>query len=67
MIELKCCPFCGCNAGIRWTDERLGLQSVGCMAASMLCPRPSIVAYKVDGEFDYTFWNRRVKAKTNNT
>jgi hypothetical protein len=60
MIKLKYCPFCGGNAGIKWTNEELGMQSVGCMAESMLCPNPSIVAYKVNGEFDYTWWEERV-------
>lgn len=60
MSELKYCPFCGGNAGIRWTDEERGMQSIGCMTPSMICPNPSIVVYKVDGEFDYTSWNKRV-------
>lgn len=63
MSELKYCPFCGGNAGIKWTDEARGMQSVGCLAESMLCPTPSIVAYKVSGEFDYSFWNRRIESK----
>lgn len=59
MDNLKPCPFCGGNAGIKWTDEASGMQSVGCMTMSMLCPNPSIVIYKVTGEFDYTYWNKR--------
>ena len=60
MIKLKPCPFCGGKAGIRWTDDALGMQSVGCVTQSMLCPNPSLVVYKgVDGEFNYTYWNKR--------
>jgi len=63
MKELKACPFCGGKAGIRWTDEDNRMQSIGCLEVSMLCPSPSMVAYKRgdDGEFDYTYWNRRLK------
>jgi hypothetical protein len=61
--ELNNCPFCGGNAGIKWTSEVLNMQSVGCMTESMLCPKPSIVAYKVNGEFDYTYWNQRINNK----
>jgi hypothetical protein len=55
---LLCCPFCGSEAGINWTDKNM--QSVGCINVSMLCPNPALVVYKKDGEdFDYKFWNER--------
>lgn len=54
---LLCCPFCGEDAVVQ--IEKPDFQVVGCSVLSMLCPNPSMTVYKVDGEFDYTYWNRR--------
>lgn len=61
--KLLPCPFCGADAEVQVEHE--GFQIVGCSnrknpASSLLCPNPSIVAYKDDrGEWDYKWWNRR--------
>jgi hypothetical protein len=61
LTKLLCCPFCGSEAGIKSEAEEF--QIIGCITPpniSMLCPSPSITAYKKeDGGFDYTFWNKR--------
>ena len=61
MSELKPCPFCGGVVGVKWSRMNDTMRSVGCVEQSMLCPNPCMVVYKGDnGEFDYTYWNRRV-------
>ena len=61
MSKLKPCPFCGGNATIIVDNKHHDdFQIIGCNTLSMLCPNPNMTAYKVDGEFDYTYWNRRV-------
>lgn len=57
MDDLKPCPFCGNRVLIK--VEGREFQIVGCSVPSMLCPNPSMTIYKVDGEFDYTYWNKR--------
>ena len=61
--EIKPCPFCGAEISIIPGNDVY--QIVGCSnrtnpASSMLCPNPSMIIYKRDGEWDYQFWNRRV-------
>lgn len=55
--KLKPCPFCGAKSTVQ--VETTMFQIVGCSEASMLCPNPAMQIYKVDGEFDYTYWNKR--------
>lgn len=57
-IELLCCPFCGATGKI--INEEQEFRIVGCNKKSMMCPNPSIVVYKNDGEWDYRPWNLRV-------
>lgn len=61
VIDLKPCPFCGAPAGIK--SEAGKFQIVGCITRvneTMLCPSPMMTVYKKeDGNFDYTYWNRR--------
>jgi len=57
-LELKPCPFCGGKAAVTVETEKF--QIVGCHKISMLCPNPSMTAYKdSNGDFDYTHWNTR--------
>lgn len=58
--ELLPCPFCGAEAVIIAESPNGKYQIIGCNKLSMLCPNPRMVVYPADdGEFDYTYWNRR--------
>ena len=60
-MKLLNCPFCGSVAKIIVTEkDHTNFQIVGCSVKSMICPNPSMVVYKRNGEFDYKYWNKRV-------
>jgi len=68
MSELKPCPFCGAKAKVIVSEKNHdSYQIIGCgEQQSMLCPTPITTAYRNDdGEFDYTYWNRRVEQGVN--
>ena len=63
MNELKPCPFCGAETKVTYSErDGNNFQIIGCSKISMICPNPTMTIYKNDdGEFDYQFWNTRVK------